>query len=311
VRSSTLFHGAALFGAVLAVSGCAPHAASGLPASAPAAPGLARTVRTPAALPTIRVTEPDATVATSLAPLVEAAGPASLFVPVSGVRCPEGMALVAERVCIDRWEAHLVSLEAPAGARKRLVDRTPYEAVDGAFGFRAASGPGTVPQGYISGRQAEAACRAAGKRLCTATEWERGCRGPKNLQFPYGNERTAKVCNDDVRERHPVLEASRLAGVRSDRVWMEGMNLPAINQLEGGLEKTGAREGCVTSEGLFDMVGNLHEWVADADGTFRGGYYMDTSRNGDGCSYQTTAHDFDYHDYSTGFRCCADPEPVE
>jgi hypothetical protein len=56
------------------------------------------------------------------------------------------------------------------------------------------------------------------------------------------------------------------------------------------------------------MVGNLHEWVDDAAGTFRGGYYMDTSRNGDGCSYQTTAHDFAYHDYSTGFRCCIDAE---
>ena len=52
-------------------------------------------------------------------------------------------------------------------------------------------------------------------------------------------------------------------------------------------------------------------WVDDADGTFRGGYYMDTSKNGDGCSYHTTAHDFTYHDYSTGFRCCMDPERVE
>ena len=266
----------------------------------------------------MRVTEADTTVAASLAPLVEAAGPASLFVPISGVRCPEGMALVADRVCIDRWEAHLVALEPVSlepvslvPVSKKLVDRTPFESVDGALGYRAASSPGTSPQGYISGRQAEAACRAAGKRLCTAKEWERGCRGPKGLQFPYGNERTAKVCNDDIRERHPVIEAARLAGVSGDRVWMDGMNLPAINQLEGGLEVTGARSGCVTDEGLFDMVGNLHEWVADADGTFRGGYYMDTTKNGDGCSYQTTAHDFDYHDYSTGFRCCADPEPVE
>ena len=48
-----------------------------------------------------------------------------------------------------------------------------------------------------------------------------------------------------------------------------------------------------------------------ADGTFRGGYYMDTTKNGEGCSYRTTAHDFAYHDYSTGFRCCMDPERVE
>ena len=63
--------------------------------------------------------------------------------------------------------------------------------------------------------------------------------------------------------------------------------------------------------GVFDMVGNLHEWIDDPEGTFRGGFYMDTSRNGDGCSYETTAHNVQYHDYSTGFRCCMEPERVE
>jgi hypothetical protein len=38
---------------------------------------------------------------------------------------------------------------------------------------------------------------------------------------------------------------------------------------------------------------------------------MDTQINGEGCAYATTAHGFDYHDYSTGFRCCLDPDPVE
>jgi hypothetical protein len=54
------------------------------------------------------------------------------------------------------------------------------------------------------------------------------------------------------------------------------------------------------------MVGNLHEWVMSPRPTFRGGYYQDTTGNGDGCAYRTTAHMASYHDYSTGFRCCAD-----
>jgi hypothetical protein len=39
-------------------------------------------------------------------------------------------------------------------------------------------------------------------------------------------------------------------------------------------------------------------------GTFRGGYYLDTHINGQGCEYKTGAHNARYHDYSTGFRCC-------
>jgi hypothetical protein len=34
---------------------------------------------------------------------------------------------------------------------------------------------------------------------------------------------------------------------------------------------------------------------------------MDTYQNGEGCEYRTIGHPLDYHDYSTGFRCCADP----
>jgi formylglycine-generating enzyme required for sulfatase activity len=108
-----------------------------------------------------------------------------------------------------------------------------------------------------------------------------------------------------------VIEATNARGIFGDKVWLDGMNLSEVNQLPDTLLPTGSRDACVTEEGLFDMVGNLHEWVADADGTFRGGFYMDTTHNGDGCSYRTTAHDFNYHDYSTGFRCCADPESVE
>ena len=36
------------------------------------------------------------------------------------------------------------------------------------------------------------------------------------------------------------------------------------------------------------MVGNLHEWTNDPNGTFQGGYYLDTHKNGDGCTYRTS-----------------------
>lgn len=263
----------------------------------------------------ITVTEPDPTVSLASAPLIFSAGPSALgdgLIDRAAVRCPAGMALVGDRVCVDKWEATLA----------RVVDGkeegwSPFYPVDDfmrlgvKFPFFAKSVPGVKPQGYISGRQAELSCRAAGKRLCSVNEWELACRGSKKQQFPYGNERRERVCNDAVRDRHPVIEATNAAGIFGDKVWLDGMNLPEINQMPDTLALTGSHEECVSEEGVFDMVGNLHEWVADADGTFRGGFYMDTTHNGDGCSYKTSAHDFNYHDYSTGFRCCSDPETID
>jgi len=108
-----------------------------------------------------------------------------------------------------------------------------------------------------------------------------------------------------------VPEAARQAGISSDRTWYEGMDNPLINQLKDTLLRTGQRSRCTNDYGAFDMVGNLHEWIEDPTGTFRGGYYMDTRLNGEGCNYATTAHSFSYHDYSTGFRCCLDADKVE
>ena len=86
--------------------------------------------------------------------------------------------------------------------------------------------------------------------------------------------------------------------------------------------------GCVSDLGVFDMVGNLHEWVRDmvdqdlmdqlaqedverreqpwseGNGVFMGGFFSTTSELGPGCFYATVAHEPAYHDYSTGFRCC-------
>ena len=107
----------------------------------------------------------------------------------------------------------------------------------------------------------------------------------------------------------PAAPSKMPAGVDFN-VWTQ-LNDPRLGQVEGALAKTGEHPDCANGFGVVDMVGNLHEWVATdpaaAHGTFAGGYYLDTSLNGDGCGYKTQAHAHDYHDYSTGFRCCADP----
>jgi len=209
----------------------------------------------------------------------------------AAVSCPDDMVFIhhgARSFCIDRYEAHLVDADPT-----RVPE--PWELV-------AASAPGVLPQGYISAEMAEDACDTVGKRLCTSREWTRACTGPDDTSYPYGDDYEAGACNEG-RERHPVVE---LFG-RATNWLREQMNDPRLNLLPDGLALAGEYADCVTPEGVHDLHGNLHEWVADRSGTFRGGYYVDAERNGDGCSYRTDAHPTDYHDYSTGFRCCADP----
>ena len=208
--------------------------------------------------------------------------------------CPLGMVRV-EAFCIDRFEAALLE-RRPDGSE---VPWSPYDN-PGEREVRAVSLRGAVPQGYIDGEQAAAACAVAGKRQCSDVEWLRACRGATGTVWPYGDEPQPGACND-ARAVHPAVELFPDDPTPFDRI-----QDPCLNQLPDGLASTGAHPGCVSAEGAFDLAGNLHEWTADPAGTFRGGFYVDTVRNGPGCLYSTTAHNRWHWDYSTGFRCCAD-----
>jgi hypothetical protein len=224
----------------------------------------------------------------------------SLPPATTGASCPDGMASIDGRFCIDRWEGSLVEV-MPNGSEQPWPNCGMLET---GRPVRAVSHPNVYPQAYISGAQAAAACAASGKRLCAPVEWRKACMGPQNLKFGYGSERIAGRCNDQGRS--PMLRLYPQVARSWSLVGMAEMNDPRLNQLEGTLAPTGAHEGCTNDYGVYDMVGNLHEWTGDPNGTFQGGYYLDTHINGDGCSYRTVAHEFTYHDYSTGFRCCAD-----
>jgi sulfatase modifying factor 1 len=221
----------------------------------------------------------------------------------AGARCFDEQ-IAIDHFCIDKYEAYVVEIDDRGEERPH----SPYEMVEG-LRIRAKVSPNVVPQAYISRVQADRACKNAGKRLCKSDEYIRACRGTdKNAFYPYGGQaRKPGVCN----EGKGSFVAAKF-GNDFNKLTYKQFNDPSLNQTSGGLARTGAFARCASPDGAFDMVGNLHEWVDDPNdspgrGHFRGGWYGDAEQNLPGCLYVTSAHEMTYHDYSTGFRCCADP----
>ncbi len=215
---------------------------------------------------------------------------------------PPVSAATSVAYCIDRYEASLVTLASAPGTRHESP-HSPFDSIAKDEKVRAVSRSGVMPQAYISRNEADSACKASRKRLCKEDEWVHACEGRNPTTFPYGEDHRDGYCNDSGKApvdllHHDMGEAAYAS--------FAAMNDPQLNQVPGTLARSGSHPHCRSGFGAFDMVGNLHEWVEDPGGTFRGGYYRDTHLNGDGCKYKTVAHDASYHDYSTGFRCCAD-----
>jgi hypothetical protein len=249
----------------------------------------------------------------------------------SGRACPADMVLVADTVCVDRYESQLVEERgAPLSPfyptdpavvaqvldewtsgrlwmgdlRARAVPLPPLlRAPDARVVPVATSRPGVLPSGYLSSHVADASCRAAGKRLCTLDEWTRACRGEEDRDFPYGDEHEQGACNVN-RYAHPAATLHGNAAV--------GHLDPRLHLVEDGgepmLRPTGSTAGCVSRwgrDGIHDMVGNLDEWVDDPEGAFAGGFYARRARRG--CGAVITVHPRRYFDYSLGTRCCLSP----
>ncbi|HVY45648.1 MAG TPA: SUMF1/EgtB/PvdO family nonheme iron enzyme [Minicystis sp.] len=211
-------------------------------------------------------------------------------------RCPAHMVSVLGRFCIDAFEASTV--EVLPGGKTR--PHSPFQPVTG-LDVKAVSRRGVKPQAYISDLEAEAACARAGKRLCTGDEWKTACKGKHPTLWPYGDDHEDGRCNDAGTSSFNQVYGQGGEPPKDAYTWAN-MNDPRLNQLAGTLAPTGAFKRCKNGFGAYDMVGNLHEWTKGS--AFRGGYYLDTHINGEGCDYVTTAHAPSYHDYSTGFRCC-------
>ncbi len=207
--------------------------------------------------------------------------------------CPEDMASVDGRYCVDRYEASLIVVDTG-----KL--HSPFELLKEGQRVRAVSRSGVHPQAHISQEQAASACEEAGKRLCTRDEWVTACKGRVPTLYPYGQRHRPGYCNDAGVSPLGILSGKHKT--YDDRT----MNDRRLNQVPGTLARTGTYHRCQNEYGIFDMSGNLHEWTAETKGEFHGGYYLDTTMLGEGCEYVTDGHDKNYRDYSVGFRCCSD-----
>jgi formylglycine-generating enzyme required for sulfatase activity len=176
------------------------------------------------------------------------------------LRCPPDSATVGT-TCVNRYEASVWSIPPTSTALIKAVRKGKATLADLTAGgatqlgaadddpctlteypdtfplngnwtvpLYAVSVPGVLPSACISWFQAEQACALSGGRLLTNQEWQRAAAGTPAPDTDNGTT--------DCNTGSPGTPAF----------------LPSL---------TGARLDCVSSWGVFDMVGNLEEWVAD------------------------------------------------
>lgn len=213
----------------------------------------------------------------------------------AGFRCcwsetaPTAEALTPDAIAAD---ARARLGQARAGSSTAAYDPTAEVEVAGGIYMDVYEYPnrqGEIPRTAVSWVEAQGLCEAAGKRLCSAYEWEHACAGPKGRRYPYGDRLIEGACAVSLAQR------------------------PAAGQAYA----------CVSPAGVQDLVGSTWEWTASrlearALGTargevlreIRGGSWITDPVKGvcepyDG--YPVAPEDSEFPDL--GFRCCRG-EPV-
>ena len=225
--------------------------------------------------------------------------------------CPAGMVEIegdycpaAEQICEkwidekrDRCERYRTKVRCYGKPRAHhfCMDRYEYPNEEG-----------TKPVVAVTWEEAKASCTEQGKRLCKAEEWTMACEGPERLPHPYGFERDATACNLDRPYIMPDDQAYKNPKTRAAEVSRLSQSEPS-----------GARPRCVSPYGVYDMTGNVDEWVLNENGSIMGPEYESGLKGGywapvrNRCRPMTTDHNRWHSGYQIGFRCCSNAQTGE
>lgn len=193
---------------------------------------------------------------------------------VPGGGCPPGMQLVSG----GNFKMGRASSEEGLGDEPVLAERSVNSfCVDE---FEYPNRQGTPPKVNVTWEEARAECSRLGKRLCSEAEWEKACKGPGNLRFPYGPKFDTNRCN---------------------------------TQGEGhALAASGAFPGCRSGYQVLDLSGNVAEWTDTVyeptqERTQKGGSF-ERQELSVRCASRQHAEP-GTRSASVGFRCCMGASP--
>ncbi len=169
--------------------------------------------------------------------------------------------------------------------------------------FEAPNKKGTDPYVMQSYKGGKKWCEERGKRMCSEQEWETACEGPDFRALSYGWSVDKKICNSDKQWRKVDFDVFNKGGKpaeeESRRLWQGA--------------PSGRYVDCVSPFGIFDMQGNVEEWVTSRTtrkfpGSLMGGFW---AKPWTGCRGTNDAHQPSFMFYETGFRCCAEPGTLD